>query len=68
MTKKVLTVAAWERHYGYGAEKGGEGAKQEPESPGLLGHLWPWALSACGNTTSTCRHVSTANTRTVLVA
>ena len=64
MTKKVPTVAAWERHYGYG----GEGAKQEPESPGLLGHRWPRALSACGNTTSTRRHVSTANTRTVLVA
>lgn len=48
--------------------KRGRGAKQKPESPGLLGHLRPRALSACGNTTSTRRHVSTANTRTVLVA
>lgn len=48
MTKKVPTVASREIYYGYGAEKGGEGAEQEPESPELLGHLRPWALSACG--------------------
>lgn len=68
ITKKVPTVAAQEIYYGYEAEKGGEGAEQEPESPELLGHLRPRALSACGNTTSTCQHVNTANTRTVLVA
>ena len=37
ITKKVPTVAAQEIYYGYEAEKGGEGAEQEPESPELLG-------------------------------
>lgn len=49
-------------------EKKGRGAEQEPESPGSLENFRPVALSACGNTASTCRHVNTANTRTTLVA